>query len=151
MAIKRLQNYCLQFALGIMDRDDLNIHRRQVVGAFAAFKPGTLIEKEVSTHESFKPAWAAAQRFLDAARDLEEGRQKIEPVFEIGDEAAAAWGKLAERRDHPRVPATRRDGKGDRRLPSDRGALVPCHLDPRRTLRPGDRGRWVHGPCCMAS
>lgn len=94
-AIKRLQNYCLQFALGSMDRDDLNIHRRQVVGAFASFKPGTLIEKEVSTHESFKPAWAAAQRFLDAARDLEEGRQKIEPVFEIGEEAAAAWGKLA--------------------------------------------------------
>lgn len=94
-AIKRLQNYCLQFALGSMDRDDLNIHRRQVVGAFASFKPGTLIEKEVSTHESFKPAWAAAQRFLEAARDLEEGRQQIEPVFEIGEEAAAAWGKLA--------------------------------------------------------
>jgi signal transduction histidine kinase/CheY-like chemotaxis protein len=96
MAIKRLQNYCLQFALGMMDRDDLNIHRRQVVGAFSAFKPGTLIEKEVSTHASFQPAWAAAQRFLDAAKDLEEGKQKIGPVFDIGDEAAAAWGKLAE-------------------------------------------------------
>jgi signal transduction histidine kinase len=94
-AIKRLQNYCLQFALGSMDRDDLNIHRRQVVGAFASFKPGTLIEKEVSTHESFKPAWAAAQKFLEAAKDLEEGRQKIAPVLEIGEEAAAAWGKLA--------------------------------------------------------
>jgi signal transduction histidine kinase/CheY-like chemotaxis protein len=96
LAIKRLQNYCLQFSLGMMDRDDLNIHRRQVVGAFASFKPGTLIEKEVSRHESFKPAWAAAQRFLDAAKDLEEGRQKIGPVFDVGDEAAAAWGKLAE-------------------------------------------------------
>lgn len=96
LAIKRLQNYCLQFALGLMDRDDLNIHRRQVVGAFSAFMPGTLIASEVSTHESFKPAWAAAQKFLDAAKDLEEGRQRIGPVFEIGDEAAAAWGKLAE-------------------------------------------------------
>ena len=96
MAIKRLQNYCLQFALGMMDRDELNIHRRQVVGAFTAFKPGTLLEKEVSTHASFKPAWAAAERFLEAAKDLEEGRQKIGPVFDVGDEAAAAWGKLAE-------------------------------------------------------
>jgi signal transduction histidine kinase len=96
MAIKRLQNYCLQFALGMMDRDDLNIHRRQVIGAFASFKPGTLIEKEVSTHESFKPAWAAAQRFLAAAKELEDGKQKIGQVFDIGDEAAVAWGKLAE-------------------------------------------------------
>ena len=69
-AIRRLQNYCLQFALGSMDRDDLSIHRRQVVGAFSSFKPGTLIEKEVSTHQSFRPAWAAVQKFLDGAKDL---------------------------------------------------------------------------------
>jgi signal transduction histidine kinase/CheY-like chemotaxis protein len=95
LAIKRLQIYCLRFAQGSMDIDDFNIHRRQVIGSFATFKPGTLIEKEISAHESFAPAWTAVQAFLDAARELEEGKQKIGPVFDIGEEAAAAWGKLA--------------------------------------------------------
>ena len=56
MAIKRLQIYCQRYALGSMDKDEFNIHRRQVVGSFASFKPGTLIEQEMLNHESFKPA-----------------------------------------------------------------------------------------------
>lgn len=93
-AIKRLQNYCLQRAIGKMDEDEFNVHRRQVVGAFASFLPGTLIEKEVSAHSSFRPAWAAVQKFLFAAEQYEKGRQKLEPVLELGDEAAAQWGRL---------------------------------------------------------
>ena len=96
LAVKRLQIYCLRFAQGSMDEEDFNIHRRQVIGSFASFKPGTLIEQEISTHESFKPALAAVQKFLDAAKALEEGRAEINAVFDVGDEASAAWGKLAE-------------------------------------------------------
>src|SRR5450755_238283 len=96
LAVKRLQIYCLRFATNRMDADDFNLHRRQVIGSFASFKTGTLIEQEISTHESFKPAYAAVQKFLDAAKDLEDGKAKIDAVFEQGEEASAAWGKLAE-------------------------------------------------------
>ena len=96
LAVKRLQIYCLRFAQGAMDEEDFNLYRRQVIGSFASFKPGTLIEREISTHESFRPGIAAVQKFLEAAKDLEEGRAKINAVFEVGDEASIAWGKLAE-------------------------------------------------------
>lgn len=96
MAVRRLQIYCLRFAQGAMDEDDFNVYRRQVIGSFASFKPGTLIEQEISSHESFKPAYAAVQKFLEAAQALEDHKANVNDVFALGEEAAGAWGMLAE-------------------------------------------------------
>ena len=96
MAVRRLQIYCLRFAQGAMDEDDFNVYRRQVIGSFASFNPGTLIEQEISSHESFKPAYAAVQKFLEAAQALEDHKANVNDVFALGEEAAGAWGMLAE-------------------------------------------------------
>ena len=83
MAIKRLQIYCQRYALGSMDKHEFNIHRRQVIGSFASFKPGTRIEQEMLNHESFKPAYEAVQAFLEAAEQFEDGRMTLGRVFDI--------------------------------------------------------------------
>jgi signal transduction histidine kinase len=95
LAIWRLQLHSQRYASGAIDKEEYSIQRRQVVGAFDTFRPGTVIEKEVSTHEAYPEAYKAATAFLAAAAEFEAGKRPIEDVYAAGQEAINNWAALA--------------------------------------------------------
>ena len=94
LAVRRLESYCLRFAVGKMDRTQFNLQRRQVVGTLANFEPGSVLAKAVSSHASFPEAYRAVQAFLTAAEQLEGGQIPIGEVITQADAANQSWGRL---------------------------------------------------------
>lgn len=94
LTVRRLEVYCLRFALGEMPKAQFSVQRRQVVSTIAMFAPGSVLAQAVSGHDSFPAAYAALQDFVAAAARLEEGTANIQEVVASGEAAGKAWEAL---------------------------------------------------------
>ena len=94
LTVRRLEVYCLRFAIGDMSKAEFSVKRRQVFSTIAMFAPGSVLARAVSGHETFPAAYAALQEFVDAASRLEDGKAKIQDVVAMGEGAGKAWEAL---------------------------------------------------------
>ena len=94
LSLERLESKCALYAAGRIDKSELNLHRRQIVGHYSIYSADTEVGNAIRKQPQFAQANQAVVDFLNAAKSYEVTRDDAKGLFKLSANAIEQWETL---------------------------------------------------------